>query len=67
MVNVDAFKAHMAGLIKPKDEPAAAPPGDEPDEGGDGLSPGDQAMKAIKAGDSAALEEAIKRCVGSNY
>jgi hypothetical protein len=72
MVNVDAFKAHMKGLIKPKEgspvEEASEPSEEAKAEGDeDGLSPGDQAMKAIKSGDAAALEEAIRRCVDTKY
>lgn len=65
MVNVDAFKAHMKGMTAP--EPAGEEAAPEPDEGGAGLSPGEQAMKAIAAKDSTALEEAIRRCMGSGY
>ena len=63
MVNVEAFKAHMRGMAKPETAPATEPDGAEPDGDESGLSPGDQAIKAIKAGDGAAFEEAVKRCL----
>ena len=71
MVNIEAFKAHMKGIKAKAPEGSAAEEASEPsseakEEGDTGLSPGDQAMKAIKAGDSAALEEAIRRCVGKD-
>jgi hypothetical protein len=51
----EAFKQSLAGSA-----PAPEPDGDEakPDEG---MSPGDQALAAIKSNDGAAFEEAIRR------
>ena len=58
----ERVKAKVAG--EKKDSPAAEPDGDE---GGGEVSPGAMALKAIKAGDGAALEEAIRRCVQEGY
>jgi hypothetical protein len=63
----ERVKAKVAG-----EKPAAGaePDGDEGDDEageGEGMRPGAMALKAIKAGDSAALEEAIKRCVEEGY
>lgn len=57
----------MTSRIKGKaaaGKPAAAEP-DADDKGG--MSPGKMALAAIKNGDAAALEEAIRRCVDEGY
>jgi hypothetical protein len=59
MAGVEDFMKHLGSA--PDGDSAA--PGAEPDGDEAGMSPGDQALAAIKSGDGAALEAAILACM----
>lgn len=66
-LDITKLTSRLKGKVASEKPGAAEPDGDEGKLDGPGMSPGAMALKAIKAGDGAALEEAIRRCVDEGY
>ena len=67
MLDMDSFKRHLTGKPDDKAEPAKPVDDEDDDKTETGMGPGEQTLAAIKSGDASAFEEAIKRCVKSDY